>query len=548
MVLFQSPYLKKNLPFEFLSLNTSVGELKSSQSAVLLGVILDQHLTWHQNLEKNIRSSEKISFQIVNYAKRMGYFPDSKVFRLLYTSVVESRLFYCCLAWAEVAFKKTLLDKLESTQFIIAKCITRCYRNSPIKLILLFSGIYPASFYLKYLVAKKYFQVKQIRDRYKLRVSRTVGVQLPVISAIIRSVQYFGISYRSVVERRVFDFDGIHPSLRKEIETVLDFNSTNEFGVYEKCDLHIFTDGSKDDKENTGCGFAVFKGSDLVVPVLRVIIHLPRHASVYQAELVAIREALMVCIEKWASTCKKVCFHIDNKPAIMTSAAPTSKTSPLSFENYKLMIQSPFEVRLCHIAAHKGYLGNEMADQLAKDGAANSPSSSNHDLEIINLPDIDISMGTVRGIIKKKLDQQLALKWSSIISSETTLKFIPSFQHAKNVEDFHCDKPHLKRYLIWFLTGCCPLNHYLFRLKLKASPKCDGCGCEDEDRNHFLNVCPVYDVHRSALIRKHWEVLQRWPGSTFQWWLEDKRNITILLDYIIITKRFERRCSEDDDC
>ncbi|CAM9163775.1 unnamed protein product, partial [Heterosigma akashiwo] len=102
-----------------------------------------------------------------------------------------------------------------------------------------------------------------------------------------------------------FDFDGIHPSLRKEIETVLDFNSTNEFGVYEKCDLHIFTDGSKDDKENTGCGFAVFKGSDLVVPVLRVIIHLPRHASVYQAELVAIREALMVCIEKWASTCKK---------------------------------------------------------------------------------------------------------------------------------------------------------------------------------------------------------------------------------------------------
>ena len=110
------------------------------------------------------------------------------------------------------------------------------------------------------------------------------------------------------------------------------------------------------------------------------------------------------------------------------------------------MIQSPFEVRLCHIAADKGYLGNEMADQLAKDGAANSPSVSNHDLEIINLPNIDISMGTVRGIIKKKLDQQLALKWSSIISSETTLKFIPSFQHAKNVEGFQCDKPHLKLY------------------------------------------------------------------------------------------------------
>ena len=263
----------------------------------------------------------------------------------------------------------------------------------------------------------------------------------------------------------------------------------------------------------------------------------------YQAELVAIREAIKVCIDKWAATCRKVCFHIDNKPAIITSAAPTSKTSPLSFENYKLMIESPFDVRLCYIAAHKGFYGNEMADQLAKDGAANTPSGSNHDVNIINLVDIDISMGTAKGILRKKLDQQLAQKWSSIICSDTTMKLIPSFQHARNVVDFQCHKPHQKRFLIWFLTGCCPLNHYLFRLKLKASPKCDGCGSEVEDRNHFLNVCPLYDGYRSALIRKNWEIFQRWPGSNFQWWLEDKCNTRILLDYIIITKRFGRRSS-----
>ncbi|CAM9177515.1 unnamed protein product, partial [Heterosigma akashiwo] len=97
-----------------------------------------------------------------------------------------------------------------------------------------------------------------------------------------------------------------HPSLRREIETVLDFTSTSQFGVYDKCDLHIFTDGSKDDKDNTGCGFAIFKGYDLLNPVLRVIFHLPRHVSVYQAELVAIREAIKVCIDKWAATCRKV--------------------------------------------------------------------------------------------------------------------------------------------------------------------------------------------------------------------------------------------------
>ena len=81
-----------------------------------------------------------------------------------------------------------------------------------------------------------------------------------------------------------------------------------------------------------------------------------------------------------------------------------------------------------------------MADQLAKDGAANTPSGSNHDVNIINLVDIDISMGTAKGILRKKLDQQLAQKWSSIICSDTTMKLIPSFQHARNVVDFQCNK------------------------------------------------------------------------------------------------------------
>jgi len=166
--------------------------------------------------------------------------------------------------------------------------------------------------------------------------------------------------------------------------------------VFIICDLHVFTDGSKDDENNTGCGFVVFKGTNLLVPLIKIAFHLPKHVSVYQAELIAIREALSLCISKW-STSRTVCFHIDSKSAIITSAAPTSKTSPLSFENYELILRSPFMVRLCHIPAHNGFHGNEIADQLAKAGAANSSSA---DFVVVNLDDIDISIGVVKHVLK----------------------------------------------------------------------------------------------------------------------------------------------------
>jgi ribonuclease HI len=433
---------------------------------------------------------------------------------------------------------------------VLAKLITRCYRGAPKKLVLLISGIYPASFCLKFMVVKRFFQVKQIRDLYNFKLSSSDITSLPVSSAIIRSLQEFGISYKTVVERRVFDYDGMHPSSRKEVTTLTEFTSNNKFGIYDKADVHIFTDGSKDQEGRTGCGFVFFEGADLLTPVARAAFHLPRYTSVYQAELVAIREALKVCIDERTMGCRKVCFHIDNKSAIFTSAAPSSKTSPLCFENYKLITESHINVSLCYIPAHKGYHGNELADELAKDGAANNPSSSYHkDVTVNNLHDIELSIGVLKGVLKTKIDQHIAQNWSSLFRSPTTLKFMPSIQHAHNIRTFLQTNPRCTkyRYLVWLLTGCCPLNHYLFRLKLKNSARCDGCGCADEDRNHFLDACPAYDAHRCAIVRKNWETLQRWPSSTPQWWLENTNNISILLDYIIMTKRFERSREEGVD-
>ena len=57
-------------------------------------------------------------------------------------------------------------------------------------------------------------------------------------------------------------------------------------------------------------------------------------------------------------------------------------------------------VRLCcrHIPAHNSFHhGNEITDQLAKAGAANSSSA---DCVVVNLDDVDISIGVVKHILK----------------------------------------------------------------------------------------------------------------------------------------------------
>ncbi len=57
----------------------------------------------------------------------------------------------------------------------------------------------------------------------------------------------------------------------------------------------------------------------------------------------------------------------------------------------------------------------------------------------MNLDDIDISIGVVKHVLKSKLDQNIAVAWLSLIESQTTKEFIPSYHHAKLITDnsFH---------------------------------------------------------------------------------------------------------------
>ena len=101
------------------------------------------------------------------------------------------------------------------------------------------------------MVAKKYYQVKQLRDRYKTKVEGS-NVNLPVSSAILKSFDFLGISHhRTVNERRVFVFDGLHPAARAVVETILEFNSTNKFGVFNCQFLPCSSSSSKSCKTST---------------------------------------------------------------------------------------------------------------------------------------------------------------------------------------------------------------------------------------------------------------------------------------------------------
>ena len=133
-----------------------------------LGLILDQHLTWNEHINK---ISNKISREIGVLNKLKNYLPLS-IMKLIYNSLIQSHLNYCNLIWG---FNNNRVYKLQKKAI---RTITRSKYNSHteplfkklsiLKLpdLLLLNSL---KFYFKYLNAKLpiYFLQYDIVHRYQ---------------------------------------------------------------------------------------------------------------------------------------------------------------------------------------------------------------------------------------------------------------------------------------------------------------------------------------------------------------------------------------------
>ena len=132
-------------------------------------------------------------------------------------------------------------------------------------------------------------------------------------------------------------------------------------------DTAVYTDGSGID-DRFGSGYIVLRGD---IEEHRDQKHLGSLATVFQAEITAIHMAADYLLAT-ANNRLMITFYVDSQAALMALKSTTIRSSVVLNCVRSLDALGEFtRVSLRYVKAHVGHSGNELADDMAKEGAAN---------------------------------------------------------------------------------------------------------------------------------------------------------------------------------
>jgi ribonuclease HI len=256
--------------------------------------------------------------------------------------------------------------------------------------------------------------------------------------------------------------------------------------------LQIFTDGSlmknSDGIGHAGSGSVIYHQGQSESNILHEIsAYLGTMTTVFQAEIFAIGQAAHYIIthqEILNRGIKAIDFITDSKAALLAidSICTSSKIV------YDCMIaldklQKMVNVTIHWTKAHVGHIGNERADQLAKEGTL----KTSYQVEpILPVP---------RSWIKKKINlyihQEWISRWQSTREARQTKAFFPQpkAKIAKKLLSYNkqtCGK------LFRWISGH-SFHRYHNSLTTPNNfndPTCRCCGYEKEEANHLFAFCP----------------------------------------------------------
>ncbi|GBN57149.1 hypothetical protein AVEN_158251-1 [Araneus ventricosus] len=149
----------------------------------------------------------------------------------------------------------------------------------------------------------------------------------------------------------------IHPSEHLEPNQIS--LEDGEVNIARKDIINIFTDGSKTE-HGVGAAFCVLTND---IWAYQWSAKLNDNNTVFQAELTALHEAVIYATHLPNHNTSKI--HVDNRASIMASFNSKS-TNETARKIFKILLTNP-RIAVSWVKAQAGNIGNESADQLAKD-------------------------------------------------------------------------------------------------------------------------------------------------------------------------------------
>ncbi|KAL0870224.1 hypothetical protein ABMA27_006364 [Loxostege sticticalis] len=416
-----------------------------SQKIKILGLTIDHQLTFNLHIANQTRKALDIYKQIARAAKvTWGLHPE--IIRLIYNATIEPIIMYAAAAWAPAANKIGVRKLLDSVQRGFAQKLCKSYRTVSLHSALTLAGILPLD--LRIQEAAALYETKR-------------GSPLPELGD-------------RETESRVGFAETPHPAMHMDIrfERLEDQSLVDRHNVQE---VRIFTDGSKIEGK-VGAALSIWKGES---EVRNQKFSLSAYCTVYQAELLAICKATGGILKGRE---KSYGLYSDSMAALETVVNHGS-LHPLAVESRenlrKAFIQGK-DVSLFWIKAHAGLLGNERADDLAKEAA----------LALKKKPDYDRCPVS---FAKRTIRYRSIVEWSDRYSKGETAAitklFFPDAGDAYRL----VKKIKPAGLLTQILTGHGGFSQYLHRFKCGESPSCDCDPAVEQTVPHLLADCPVYD-------------------------------------------------------
>ena len=330
--------------------------LPFSDSVVYLGVTLDAGLKWRSHFDNKIVKSKRLLMKMSNIT-RAYWGPKPKLMRWAYTGIVRPALSYAALAWAHIAEDEEVEKICRRLNRLAMNTIVKVPRSTPTRALEIILDIYPLHLHL-------------------MKEGLTTFVRMNLALPLQWSGVYTNLTH-SVSHRRYWDWiaeDTGVSGYGAEMDDCCVMAPTKQFTLdassfvdmensQQKLDCNVYTDGSKLN-DQVGSGVYITRKD---VTIAKHCVRIPDCSTVYQAEMMAIKEAATLLQD--ITDLSSIKFYVDSQAALRTFQADfiKSKLALQTIEQLNKVQHSDIMV-FVWTKAHVGTEGNEEADTLAKQG------------------------------------------------------------------------------------------------------------------------------------------------------------------------------------
>ncbi|MCP4458360.1 MAG: reverse transcriptase-like protein [Cytophagales bacterium] len=482
--------------------------IELSSSAKFLGVTLDSKLNYNEHITK---ITNKATASLMQCKKAVGptWGLTPKTCKWLYTTVIRPILTYCVSIWIRATHTKHNAKKIERVQALALRIMSGAMPSTPFNTLNHITNTINIIPFLQGEAAKGASRLQGYGDwtserrpscKGNIKAHSTINNDfldtLPIPKAALRDLTrpIMKLESKFTIENPINDLE----EYRKTLDNIIRDTPNKTITCY--------TDGSRTDS-GSGAGYIITTDNNNLT-IKESHFKLPDYSTVFQAELIAIKEACNYLTSQ-NNKDKDIIIWTDSLSSIQALANITSRSITVN-DCYNALqnIATHNNVTIKWVAAHTGIWGNEKADSLAKAGTTST--------SLIKCP---IPQSHIKTLIDNKVKNLNNNLWKTNGHSHTDMAL--GNKHKNIIKQLNTTLIYSRkkyRTAVHLISGHCTLNKHLHTIRKVNSSTCSNCQLEDETVNHFLGQCPSTSTIRSNFFHDYTmditEIFDKFPLTT----------------------------------